>query len=108
MRAAEENLRPAVLAAHVEDQRTDAVVDAHHFARDLLVAADHAFRTAEIDHDVTELDTLHHTGDDLALTILELFELAITLGIADLLEDHLLGGLRAMRPNSMGGSGSTI
>ena len=43
---------------------------------------------------MAELDGLNHAGDDLTRTVLELLELTLTLGIADLLEDHLLGRLR--------------
>jgi hypothetical protein len=60
------------------------------FARDLLVAADDALGTAEIDHDMAELDPLDDAGDDLADAVLELLVLALALGVADLLEDHLL------------------
>ena len=59
----------------------------------MLVAADDALGAAEIDDDVTELDALDDAGDDLVGAILELFILALALGIADLLEDHLLGRL---------------
>ncbi len=81
-------------AADVEDQRADAVADADDFARDLLVAADDALGAAEVDDDVAELDRLDDAGDDLADAVLELLVLALALGVADLLEDHLLGGLR--------------
>ena len=93
MRAAEEDLRPAIFAEHVQDQRADAVVDADHFARDLRVAADHALGAAQVDDDMAELDALDDAGDDLADPVLELLELALALGVADLLEDDLLGGL---------------
>ena len=43
---------------------------------------------------MAELDALDDTGDDLTHAVLEFLELALALGIADLLEDHLLGGLR--------------
>ena len=85
---------PAVLAADLEDQRADAVADADDLARDLLVAADHALGAAEVDDDVAELDRLDDAGDDLAGAVLEFLVLALALGVADLLEDHLLGGLR--------------
>ena len=75
------------------DQRADAVADADHLARDLLVAADDAFGAAEVDDDMAELDALDDAGDDLADAVLELLELALALGVADLLEDDLLGGL---------------
>ena len=84
---------PAVLAADVEDQRAGAVADAQHLARDLLVAADDALGAAEVDDDMAELDALDDAGDDLAGALLELLILALALGVADLLEDDLLGGL---------------
>src|SRR6185295_12108036 len=93
MGARQEDLRAAGLAPHRHDQRADAVADADHFARDLLVAADDAFGAAEVDDDVAELDPLDHAGDDLGGAILEFLVLALALGVADLLEDHLLGGL---------------
>ena len=76
-----------------QDQRADAVADADHFARDLLVAADDALGAAEVDDDVAELDALDDAGDDFAGAVLEFFILALALGVADLLEDDLLGGL---------------
>ena len=91
--ARQEDLRAARFAADRHDQRADAVADADHLARDLLVAADDALGAAEIDDDVAELDALDDAGDDLAGAVLELFILALALGVADLLEDHLLGGL---------------
>ncbi len=94
VRAAEEDLRTAVVALHLCDKRTDALTGTGGFARDLLIAADHAFGTAKVDDHVAEFDRLDDAGDDFALTILEFFELTLALGIADLLEDHLLGGLR--------------
>ena len=42
---------------------------------------------------MAELDALDDAGDDLAGAVLEFLELALALGVADLLEDHLLGGL---------------
>jgi hypothetical protein len=94
MGAAEEDLRAPVLAADRQDQRADAVADSHHFARNLLVAADDALGAAEVDDDVAELDALDDAGDDLPGAVLELLILTLALGVAHLLEDHLLGGLR--------------
>src|SRR3546814_5821392 len=92
-RAAEEDLRAAAFAAHAGNDRARPVADAKHLARDLLVAADHAFRPAQVDDDMAKLHPLHHAGDDLVHAVLELFILPLALGVADLLEDHLLGGL---------------
>ena len=93
MGARQEDLRAAGFAADAQDQRADAVADADHLARDLLVAADDALGAAEVDDHVAELDALDDAGDDLAGAVLELLILALALGVADLLEDDLLGGL---------------
>src|SRR4030095_4249704 len=73
--------------------RANAIADADHLARDLLVAADDALGAAEGDDDVAKFDALDDAGDDFAGAVLELFMLALALGVADLLEDDLLGGL---------------
>src|SRR3546814_14056361 len=90
MRAAEEDLRPPILAHHLEDQAADAIVDAHHLARDLRVAADDALGAAKIDDDMAEFDVLDDAGDDLSDAILEFLELALALGVEDLLVADLL------------------
>src|SRR3546814_13745950 len=43
---------------------------------------------------MAEFDALDDAGDDLSDAILEFLELALALGVADLLEDDLLRGLR--------------
>src|SRR3546814_8533376 len=43
---------------------------------------------------MAEFDALDDTGDDLAGAVLELLILPLALGVADLLEANLLGGLR--------------
>src|SRR3546814_7934516 len=43
---------------------------------------------------MAEFDALDDTGDDLAGAVLELLILPLALGVADLLEDNLLGGRR--------------
>src|SRR3546814_12656637 len=63
MRAGEENLRPAIFAANIQDDRTDAIADAHYFARDLLIAADNTLGAAQIDDDMTELAALHDSSE---------------------------------------------
>src|SRR5690606_37430201 len=79
MRAAQEDLRTPVFAAHVEDDRADTVADANDFARDLLVAADDTLGASQIDHDMAEFDALDQAGDDLTHAILEFFVLALAL-----------------------------
>jgi hypothetical protein len=70
-----------------------AIAIAHVLARDHFVAADDAFATAEVDDHVAVFDAFDGAVDDLADTVLELVELAVTLGFAHLLHDDLLGRL---------------
>ena len=94
MGARQENLRAALFLAHVVDIGADAVAGAEGLARDQLVAAQHGFGAAQIDHDVAVFDALDQAVDDLAGAVLEFVELALAFGVAHLLHDHLLGGLR--------------
>src|SRR3546814_19547318 len=93
MRAAEEDLRPPILAHHLEDQAADAIVDAHHLARDLRVAADDALGAAKIDDDMAEFDALDDAGDDHSDATLAFLELALAPGVADPLEEDFPKGL---------------
>ncbi len=85
---------PAHLRAHVVDVGAHALALAEAFARQQLVAPQDRLGAAEIDHDVAELDALDEAVDDLADAVLELVVLALALGVAHLLHDHLLGRLR--------------
>jgi hypothetical protein len=58
MGARQEDLRAALLAAHVVDIGADAVAVAEGLARDQFVAADDALAAAEIDDDVAVFDAL--------------------------------------------------
>src|SRR5262249_52873625 len=89
----QENLRAARFAADVEDEGADAVAVAEHFARQHLVAADDGFAAAEVDDYAAILDALDDAVDDVADAVLELLVLAVTLGLAHLLHDHLLSRL---------------
>ena len=96
MRARQEDLRPARFAAHVVDIGADAVAGAEHLARDQFVAPHHRFAAgaAEIDDDIAVFDALDLAVDDLADAILVHVILLVALGLANLLHQHLLGGLR--------------
>ena len=96
MGAGEENLRAARLAPHVVDIGADAIAGAEHLAGDQFVAPhDRLARAgaAEIDDDVAVFDALDLAVDDLADAILVDVILLVALGLADLLHQHLLGGL---------------
>ena len=94
MGARQEDLRAALLAAHVVDIGADAVAILEVLARDQLVAADDRLAAAEVDDDVAVFDALDGAVDDLADAVLVFVELAVALGLAHLLHDHLLGRLR--------------
>ncbi len=93
MGARQENLRPALFAAHVVDIGANAVAIAEQFARDQLVAPHDAFAATKVDDDIAVFDPLDHAVDDLADTVLVFVVLAVALGFAHLLHDDLLGGL---------------
>src|SRR5690606_34742866 len=94
MRAGEKDLGAAIVAFDLHDQRTDALTHTSRLARDLLVAANDSLGAAEIDDHMAEFNGFDHPGDDFAGAVLEFLKLTLTLGIADFLEDHLLGALR--------------
>ena len=93
MGARQEDLRAALLAAHVVDIGAHAVAILEVLARDQLVAADDRLAAAEIDDDVAVFDALDRAVDDLADAVLVFVELAVALGLAHLLHDDLLGRL---------------
>jgi hypothetical protein len=93
MGARQEDLRAALLAADVIDIGADAVAITEGFARDRLVTADDRLSAAEIDDDIAVFDALDGAVDDLADAILEFVKLAVALGFAHFLHDHLLGRL---------------
>ena len=85
-------LRGAVDLLHV---RAHAVADAQHLLGDQLVARDHAFDAARLDDHVAALDALDRAGEQVVLALEEVVQDLLALGVADLLQDHLLRRLRA-------------
>ena len=63
-------------------------------ARQHLVAAHDRLAAAEIDDHVAVFDALDDAVDDVADAVLVFLVLAVALGLAHLLHDHLLGRLR--------------
>ena len=63
-------------------------------ARQHFVAAHDRLAAAEIDDDVAVFDALDDAVDDVADAVLVFLVLAVALGLAHLLHDHLLGRLR--------------
>ena len=93
MGARQEDLRAARLAPHVVDVGADAVAVAEDLARQQFVAPHDRFAAAEIDDHVAVFDPLDDAVDDVADAVLVLLVLAVALGLAHLLHDHLLCGL---------------
>src|SRR6266511_2725777 len=93
MRARKKYLRPARLTAHVVDEGTDAVAVAERFSRQHFVAAHDRLAAAEIDDHVAVFHALDDAVDDVADAVLVFLILAVALGLAHLLHDHLLGRL---------------
>ncbi len=57
---------------------------------------------AQLDERVARVGLLHEAGDQLADAVLVLVEHHVALGLADPLEDHLLGRLRGDAPEVVG------
>src|SRR5262245_4763890 len=108
MRARQKYLRPARLAAYVVDESADAVAVAERFSRQHFVSTHDRLAAAEIDDHVAVFDPLDDAVDDIGNAVLVLLILAVALGLAHLLHDHLLGRLAAMRPYSSGGNASAM
>ena len=72
-----------------------AVADAQVFLRDHLVALQARLDAARLDDHVALVHALDGADEDLLAARHEVVEQLLALGVADLLQDHLLGGLRA-------------
>ena len=89
-------MRAALLRAHFVEIAAHTIVRADRLARNHLLAHDDRLDVvAQIDDHVATLDALDDARDQLADTILKGLDYPRALGVADALEDHLLGFLRA-------------
>src|SRR6266851_9827039 len=94
MGARQEDLRAARFLPHIVNIGAHPLALPEALPRQQFVAPQHRLGAPEIDDDIAEFDPLDEAVDDFADSVLELLELALALGIADLLDDHLFGGLR--------------
>ena len=92
--AREDDLRTLRAAVDALDHGADAVPRRVAFRARLLLARQHRLDAADLDDDVAVLEALDGAVDDLADALVVLGEDVLALGLAHLLEDHLLGGLR--------------
>ena len=86
---------PRRVGSTSSDEGAHAVAGAQVFLRDHLAAPQPAFDTARLDDDVALVEALDRADEDLLAARQEVVEQLLALGVADLLQDHLLGGLRA-------------
>ena len=62
----------------------------------------------DLDDDVALVEALDGADEDLLAARQEVVEQLLALGVADLLQDHLLGGLAPMRPIGTDSIGSSM
>ena len=92
--ARQHDLRPLGAAVDALDDRADAIARRVALGARLFLARQHRLDAADLEDDVAVLEALDRAVDDLADALVVLGEDVLALGLADLLEDHLLGGLR--------------
>ena len=92
--AGHEDLRPARFAPDVVDVGAHAVAVAEGFARQQVFAADHRLGPAQVDGEPAILGALDEAVRNLLHAILVFLVLTRPLGLANLLDDHLLRRLR--------------
>ena len=93
--ARQHDLRAALRRVDAGDEGAHAVAGAQVFLRDHLAALQAPFDAARLDDDVALVQALDGADEDLLAARQEVVEQLLALGVADLLQDHLLGGLRA-------------
>ena len=94
VRTGQHDLDLAGGVADVEDQAANAVAGLELLAGNLLAAGHEALDAVHLDHEGAALVARGGAGDQLALALAELLEEAVALVLAELLDHHLLGGLR--------------
>ena len=97
---------PRAVASMSTHEGDDAVAGAVRLARHLLAHRQHGLGAAQVDDDVAALEAADDAGDELALAVLVLVEDVLALGVADALDDDLLGGLRGDAAEPLAGAAS--
>jgi len=93
--ARQDQLRAARGAVDLQQVGAHAVADPQVLLRDHLVARQHRLDAAGLDDGVAALDAFHRAGDEMLLALEEVVQHLFALGVTDLLQDDLLGGLGA-------------
>jgi hypothetical protein len=87
----------------LEDRRPNPLVGVVALAGNLLAPRQDGLRGPQRDRGGGTFHPRHHPGNHLAYLLLELIVDRIPLGLANLLDDHLLGGLRTDTAREFGG-----
>jgi hypothetical protein len=90
---------PRACGVDAGDKGPHPVAGAQVFLRDHLAALQAAFHPAALDDDVALVQPLDGADEDLVAARQEVIEQGLALGVADLLQDHLLGGHGADAPD---------
>jgi len=93
--ARQDQLRAAGGAVDLRDVRADAVAHAEVFLGNQLVPREQRFHATGFDDEVAALGALHRARHERFAPLEEVVQDLLALGVADLLQDHLLGGLGA-------------
>src|SRR5271155_611038 len=96
--AREDQLRPARLRFDLGHVGAHPVTDANVLLRDELIAGNHPLDAARLDDGTAALDAFDRAGEQVVLALEKIVEDLLALGVADLLQDHLLRGLRPDAP----------
>jgi hypothetical protein len=94
-RSRENQLRPAGSTINTQQIGLDAIADTQVLAWNHLVTRQQGFDLAGFDDRVATLHALDGTDHQMFLARQEIIENLFALGVADFLQDHLLGSLRA-------------
>src|SRR5204863_9324061 len=89
-------------AVDAADDRADAVADGVVLRARLFLARQLGFNPPELHDDVAVLEALDHAAHDFPDAVAVLGVDVVALGLADLLEDHLLRGLGGDAPEILG------
>ncbi len=92
--AAQNDLRAATVASYLGNIRANFIVGAITLSGDLVLARHNRFRTPQADRQRPVTDALHRAGDEIAFTLNKFLVQCFTFGLADALQDNLLGCLR--------------
>ena len=103
--ARQDDLRSLRAAVHALDDGAQALARRVALGARLFLARQARLDAAELDDHVAVLEALHRGVHHLADALAVFAEDVLALGLAHLLEDHLLGGLRGDAAEHLGGLG---